>query len=341
MIYGSLHSCVSANIDALVDVTPFATTERRWELYRLLGEPVRLRLLALAAEEELAIGELADLLGESQPNVSRHLKVLRGAQLLAERKEGTRVFVRLDDRLARDPVIADALGAGRSLCEEDGSLERVAEVLAAREAPARAFFEAPGVEPEAWPSELGAYLAALAPLVERRGFAVDVGTGDGAFLEVLAPIFDRVLAVDRSEAQLARARTRLSRRGYTNVDLALAELGDAHLRERVDARGGADAVFASRVLHHASRPGAALSDLARLAAPGGVVIVVDYVAHEDERMRERQADAWLGFAPKELEGYARRAGLEGARVTKVPAARCGDGPDGHLDWQVLAARRAA
>ncbi len=324
-----------------MDVTPFATTERRWELYRLLGEPVRLRLLALAAEEELAIGELADLLGESQPNVSRHLKVLRGAQLLTERKEGTRVFVRLDDRLARDPVIADALGAGRSLCEEDGSLERVAEVLAAREAPARAFFDAPGEEPEAWPSELGAYLAALAPLVERRGFAVDVGTGDGAFLEVLAPIFDRVLAVDRSEAQLARARTRLSRRGYTNVDLALAELGDALLRERVDARGGADAVFASRVLHHASRPGTALAELAQLVAPGGVVIVVDYVAHEDERMRERQADAWLGFAPKELAGYARRAGLEGARVTKVPAARCGDGPDGHLDWQVLAARRAA
>lgn len=324
-----------------MDVSPFATTERRWELYRLLGEPVRLRLLALAAEEELAIGELAELLGESQPNVSRHLKALRGAQLLTERKEGTRVFVRLDERLANDPVIVDALGAGRALCEADGSLDRVAEVLAAREAPARAFFDAPGEEPEPWPSELGAYLAALAPLVARRGFAVDVGTGDGSFLEVLAPIFDRVLAVDRSEAQLARARARLSRRGYSNVELALAELGDTHLRQQVDARGGADAVFASRVLHHASRPSAALAELARLVAPGGVVIVVDYVAHEDERLRDQQADAWLGFAPKELTGYARRAGLEGARVTKVPAARCGDGPDGHLDWQVLAARRAA
>src|SRR5690606_13322669 len=116
------------------------------------------------------------------------------------------------------------LAAGRALCEADGSLERIAEVLTAREAPARAFFDAPGEEPEAWPSELGAYLAALAPLVARRGFAVDVGTGDGAFLEVLAPIFERVLAVDRSEAQLARARARLSRRGYSNVELALAEL---------------------------------------------------------------------------------------------------------------------
>jgi len=100
-----------------VDVTPFATTERRWELYRLLGEPVRLRLLALAAEEELAIGELADLLGESQPNVSRHLKVLRGAQLLAERKEGTRVFVRLDDRHGeRAAELQQAAGAAGSVC---------------------------------------------------------------------------------------------------------------------------------------------------------------------------------------------------------------------------------
>lgn len=324
-----------------MDVTPLATTERRWELYRLLGEPVRLRLLALAAEEELAIGELAELLAESQPNVSRHLKTLRGAQLLSERKEGTRVFVHLDERFLADPVVADALAAGRVLCESDGSLARVADVVAAREAPARAFFEVPGEAPEAWPSELGAYLAALAPLVSRRSLAVDVGTGDGAFLEVLAPIFDRVLAFDRSEAQLARAGARLARRGYENVELALAELGDAHLRDRVAARGGADAVFASRVLHHASRPGAALSELARLVAPGGAVVVVDYVAHEDERLREQQADAWLGFAPRELASYARRAGLERAVVSRVPSARCGDGPDGHLDWQVLAARRAA
>ncbi len=70
-----------------------------------------------------------------------------------------------------------------------------------------------------------------------------------------------------------------------------------------------------------------------------MLIVLDYVAHDDERMRDKQADAWLGFQPKELRGWAQSAGLDGAHVTAIPAARCGDGPDGHLDWQVLSARR--
>src|SRR4051812_38608275 len=112
----------------------------RWELYRLLGEPVRLRLLALASEEELAIGELADLLQEGQPNVSRHVAPLKKAGLVSVRKHGTRVLVRLSERAERDPVVADGLRAGRHLCEQDGSLARVPEILAQRDASAREFF---------------------------------------------------------------------------------------------------------------------------------------------------------------------------------------------------------
>lgn len=318
----------------------------RWELYKLLGEPIRLRLLALAAEEELAIGELADLLDESQPNVSRHLKPMRAAELLAVRKQGTRVFVQLDERLSDDPVVLDALRTGRRLCQEEGRLTRVAAIVEAREAPARDFFAQPRGGELGWPAELGAYLGALAPLVSQNRLAVDVGTGDGALLEVLAPIFTRVLAFDRSEAQLDVARARLSSRGYlargeVGVELALAELGDAALKQRVDDEGGADAVFAARVLHHAPRPRAAVRELAALLAPGGVLIVLDYLAHDDERMRDKQADAWLGFQPKELRGWAESAGLDRVQVTAIPAARCGDGPDGHLDWQVLSARRPA
>ncbi len=312
--------------------------EDRWQLYRLLGEPARLRLLALAAEEELAIGELAELLEESQPNVSRHLKPLRRARLLAVRKQGTRVFVRLADGVAEDPVVADALVAGRRLCTEDGSFGRVAAVLRAREAPARAFFATVRRDQSSWPNELGAYLSALAPLIEHRRFAVDVGTGHGAMLAVVAPIFDRVLAVDRESAQLEQARERMARHAYDNVELLQAELGDLTLADRVRALGGADAVFASRLLHHASRPGHALSLLGTLARPGGFVLVVDYAAHQDERLRE-EADTWLGFEASELLAFATSAGLCEARVIPIPAARCGDGPDGHLDWQVLAARR--
>src|SRR3954454_14749962 len=114
----------------------------RWELYRLLAETVRLRLLALAAEEELTIGELAELLREGQPNVSRHVAPLKKAGLVSVRKHGTRVLVRLSDGAERDAVVADGLGAGRDLCEDDGSLARVSEILAQRDATVREFFGA-------------------------------------------------------------------------------------------------------------------------------------------------------------------------------------------------------
>src|SRR5580765_957897 len=113
------------------------------ELYRVLSEPVRLRLLALAQQEELAIGELAELLGESQPNISRHAAPLKQAGLLAVRKQGTRALVRLAEGAVADPVVLDALRSGRSLCEEDGSLARVADVIAARDAVAREYFAQP------------------------------------------------------------------------------------------------------------------------------------------------------------------------------------------------------
>ncbi len=311
----------------------------RWELYRVLSEPARLRMLALAAEEELSIGEIAELLDESQPNVSRHAAALRQAGLLADRREGTRTLVRLPPEAARDPVVADALASGRSLCQSDGSLARVGQVLRAREAAAHEFFARPGrTRVDSAPAEFGAYLAALAPLLPRRALAVDAGTGDGRLLDVLAPVYERVLAVDRSEAQLARARERVQARGYGNVTLIEAELDARELRKAVG--GGADAVFAVRLLHHAPQPGRVIAQLATLCAPGGALVVVDYARHDDESMRE-QADAWLGFEPAALRRFARAAGLDDARVAKIPAPLCGDGPDKHLPWQVLVGTKSS
>jgi SAM-dependent methyltransferase/DNA-binding transcriptional ArsR family regulator len=316
-----------------------STAPRRWELYRLLGEPARLRLLALAATEELAIGELSELLGDSQPKVSRHAKALREAGLLVHRKEGTRAFVHLDEARALDPVVADALEAGRRLCTEDGSLGRVAEVVAARDAASRAFFERPSTADLRFPEELAAYLSALAPLLPRRDLAVDAGTGDGNLLEVLAPIYQRVVAFDRSGAQLERAKARVAARGYDHVELHAGELDDEALHRRVETLGGADAVFASRVLHHAPRPTAAVEALARMLRPGGVLLLIDYAAHGDETMRDAQADLWLGFDPRELEAWAARSGLVDPTLSPIPSRRCGSGPDGHLDWLAFAARR--
>lgn len=313
----------------------------RWELYKLLGDPARLRLLALAAEEELSIGELAELLGDPQPTVSRRLKGLRSAALLDVRRQGRRVLVKFADEYAGDAVVADAVASGRRLCADDGSLARVTEVVAARDADARAFFSQPRPAPDLGriPDEMPAYLAALAPLMARRGVAVDVGTGDGGLLDMLAPVFDRVLAVDREQAQLSQARARIGRRGYDNVTLLCAGYGDEALRDTVQAMGGADAVFLSRVLHHAPKPTDALRAVTDLLVPGGALIVIDYVSHEDERLRDEQADLWLGFTLAELTTFATGAGLEVASRARIPHLRCGDGPDGHLDWQVFVARR--
>lgn len=315
--------------------------DERWELYKLLSEPIRLRLLALASEEELAIGELAELLGEAQPNVSRHLKPLRSAGLVAVRKEGTRVFARLADGVGEDAVIEDALAAGVKLCAEDGILERIAGVVAARDAATREFFERPrAADTTRVADEVPAYLTALAPLLPRRRLAVDVGTGDGSLLDVLAPVFEQVIAVDRSPAQLERARERLARGGYVNVELLEAAYDAPDVLRGVEVLGGADVVFASRVLHHAPKPDLALSILAALLAPGGALVVIDYQAHDDEALREQQADLWLGFEPAELLRLAESVGLADAQVHPIPPARCGAGPDGHLGWQVLVARRA-
>jgi ArsR family transcriptional regulator len=318
-------------------VTAPSIASSRWELYRVLAEPLRLRLLALAAEEELSIGELAEIMGEGQPNVSRHAAALRQAGLLADRREGTRTLVRLAAGAMADPVVADALGSGRALCEGDGSLGRIAKVLQAREAPAHEFFARPGRgKVDALPAEMGAYLAALAPLLPRRALAVDAGTGDGRLLEVLAPLYERVVGIDRSEAQLARARERVAARGYENVTLLREELDSREVRSAVGV--GADAVFASRVLHHAPRPAAVVAQLASLCAPFGALVVLDYVRHDDETMRE-QADAWLGFEPAALRRFARGAGLDDVHVTKIPEPLCGDGPDRHLPWQVMVAKK--
>lgn len=324
-------------IEAYIPFVTAATSDQgaRWELYRLLGDPIRLRLLALASEEELAVGELADLLAESQPNVSRHLAPLRQAGLLAERKQGTRVLVRLAEGSERDPVVADALGAGRTLCREDGSLRRVSEVVRARDAAARAYFaKQPKEEIADVPAELSSYLAAFAPLLPERALAVDAGTGDGSLLDVIAPVFERVVAFDREPAQLRRCAARLEQHRHTNVELVHGDVDSDAVKRAV--AGKADVVFAARFLHHAPKPAEAIAALASLARPGGALLIIDYAHHDDESMRE-QADLWLGFDERELERFAKAAHLVDVQVRALPRP-LSKTPDAHLPWQVLVAR---
>ena len=180
---------------------------------------------------------------------------------------------------------------------------------------------------------MGAYLAAIAPLIEHKKLAIDAGTGDGALLEVLSPIFDRVVAIDRSEAQLAMARARCKHRGMSNVELVRGELDAPEVKKLK-----ADVVFAVRMLHHAPKPGAVLEKLADLVRPGGAVVVLDYARHDDERMRD-QADLWLGFSESELKKLARSSGLHDTKISAIPPRLTGHGPDAHLPWQLMVSRK--
>jgi DNA-binding transcriptional ArsR family regulator/2-polyprenyl-3-methyl-5-hydroxy-6-metoxy-1,4-benzoquinol methylase len=277
------------------------TPTPRADLFRLLGDEDRLRLLALCSEEELTVGELATLLGESQPQVTKKSQPLRELGLLSARRDGTRTLLR--SQLEADVVLDAALEEGRLLCSKDGSLAKVASVVAQREDLSRRFFEDPGTSVESGPTEpLLAWLPLIAPLLPGRGLAIDVGTGDGTLLPLLSPLFERVIAVDRSASRLARCSMRIAEWALPNVRLREGDVEDPGLVTEADRRGGADVVVMARVLHHAARPQDAIAAATRLLRSGGHLVVVDYLPHDDESMRD-QGDVWLGFDPAKLRSW--------------------------------------
>jgi SAM-dependent methyltransferase len=291
-----------------------ASVAARADLFRLLGDEDRLRLLALCDADELTVGELAQLLGESQPQITRKTQPLRDAGLLHERRDGTRILLRTEGR--RDAVVTAALEAGRSLCLADGQLAKVPAIVAEREEASRKFFaEAKaGTLPAAAEScdealrALVPLTSLLTPLLPGHALAVDLGTGEGALLPLLSPLYDRVIAVDRSAARLARAAERIRSLGLPNVRLREATVDDTDLAREAARAGGADLVTLVRVLHHAARPQDVVASATRLLRPGGHLVVVDHLPHNDERMRE-QGHVWLGFDPAKLRQLIADAGL--------------------------------
>jgi SAM-dependent methyltransferase len=286
----------------------------RADLFRLLGDEDRLRLLALCAEEELTVGELAQLLGESQPQVTKKSQPLREVGLLNARRDGTRTLLKVD--AAPDPVIDAAIEEGRTLCNRDGSLAKIARIVAQRADVSRRFFDQPtdsGPAPSADASLL-AWTPLLAPLLPGRALAIDIGTGEGALLPLLSPLYERVIAVDRSPARLARASARIAEWGLPNVRLHEGSIDDLTLAEAAASRGGADLVVMARMLVYASRPQDAIASAMRLLRAGGHLAIVDYLPHDDESLRE-QGHVWLGFEPSKL-----RTWLEAAKLAPVALA---------------------
>lgn len=278
-------------------------------IFRALADSTRLRILALLRSMELSVGELAQVLGQSQPRVSRHVKILCDAGLAERRKEGSWVFVALGADARVQPILAalDSWDEADHWTVADEA--RLAAVRADRASAAAEWFEAHAGEWDAIrslhvaDSEIEAAMArALGDA--RLGCLIDIGTGTGRMLELFAPLAAQALGIDRSSEMLRLARAKLSERGLINAELRQADLYALPL-----ADGGADAAILHHVLHFAQQPGAAIGEAARVLSDGGRLLIVDFAPHDREDLRLRDAHTRLGFSDEQILGWFGSAGL--------------------------------
>ena len=275
------------------------------------AEATRLRILALLAEAELTVSDLTDILRQSQPRISRHLKLLAEAALIERFREGSWAFFRLGERggnteLARaliarldpdDPVIAR-------------DRERLAAVRAARAAAAQAYFRRHAAEWDrirklhiADASVEAAIRAALADKPFRS--LLDLGTGTGRMLELFGPEIERGLGLDLSLDMLALARARLDRAGLRHCSVRQGDIYDLAL-----PKDAFDVVIIHQVLHFLDDSARAIAEAARVLRPGGRLLVVDFAPHDLEFLRDEHAHRRLGFAPETVTQWLAAAGLD-------------------------------
>ena len=284
------------------------------EIFRAMADATRLRILALLRRMELSVGELAQVLGQSQPRVSRHVKILCDAGLAERRKEGSWVFVGVGRSDVVDPVAASLDSWARA--EPDhwavADAARLAAVRADRAASAAAWFEGHADEWDAIrslhvaESEVEAAMAAM--LGDARvGTLIDIGTGTGRMLELFGGHARLALGIDRSSEMLRLARAKLH-------DMAHAELRQADLYALPLDDGAADVAILHHVLHFAQQPGAAVREAARVLAPGGRLLIADFASHDREELRLSDAHTRLGFADDQMTAWFDAAGLQTARV---------------------------
>jgi SAM-dependent methyltransferase len=298
--------------------------EQVQKIFRTLSDPTRVRVLALLEQQELAVQELMDVLGMAQSRVSRHLAILREAGLLEDRREGTYVFYRM--RPPGEGPWRDAWELVRRELQDDplhlGDTAALEQVLRARAARTRTFFDAVGPEWDALRkvfNDEALRARAVAHLVPEGLRVADVGTGTGILAAELARLGLRVVAIDHSPRMLEAAAAKLEAEGVTGVELRPGEASHLPL-----ADGSIDAAFAHMVLHYLPSPADAIREMARALRPGGSVVIVDFVRHEHEWMRQELGVTWLGFGQDELEDWFREAGLAAFRCeirAGAPGAR--------------------
>lgn len=299
---------------------------------RAAGEPTRLRILALLARGELAVGELAAVLGQSQPRVSRHLRLLTEAGLIARAPEGAWVFYRLEPAGLGRGLIDLCDVADATLVEDQRRLE---EVRAARDAAAAAYFEANAAD---WDRIRTLHLpdADIESAVLRAAgpgpfdLMVDAGVGAGRMIEVFADRVKRAEGFDTSRQMLAVARAALDDLPQGHAAVRYGDIYNPPL-----ARDSADLVTIHHVLHFLSDPGRAIREAARLLRGGGRLVIVDFAPHNLEFLREQHAHRRLGFSDADISAWCAEAGIVDLKTTTLAP-----GEPGKLTVKIWAGDRA-
>ena len=285
---------------------------------KAVAEPSRLRILALLSKGDLTVSDLTTILGQSQPRVSRHLKLLAEADLIDRYQEGAWAYFRLSDNAVCGTLVRGILGrldCADALIERD--LERLSQVKSSRQERAAAYFSA---NAGSWDEirklhvSESAVETALKAIVGDRPFQamLDVGTGTGRLLELFAPLYQRGLGIDINRDMLAVARANLELAGIANAQV---RQGDVYAlpveRERFDL------VTIHQVLHFLDDPQAAIREAARALRPGGRLLIVDFAPHKLEFLREEHAHLRLGFSDEQMLGWMKDAGLEPVKTIEL------------------------
>lgn len=285
-------------------------------LLRAAAEDTRLRILALAARDQLTVSEFVDILGQSQPRVSRHLKLMVEAGLLERFREGQWAYF----RLARHPQLTSVVEAIVAKLGAEGDMARLEDLRRRRENRAIAYFR---TNAERWDqlralhiddAEIEKALVGLLP--DDVGSLLDIGTGTGRILEVLARHAERATGIDQSREMLAVARTNLSRAGLAHVEIRQADMYALPFTSM-----SIDVVSIHQVLHYAEDPAAVLREAARVLSPGGTALIVDFAPHDLVELRREHAHVHLGFADNQVAGWLAAAGLDAAAPLHLPGKR--------------------
>ena len=279
---------------------------------KALADPLRLRIVGVLLQQELAVTELAEVLQISQPRVSHHLKALKDAGLISVRREGSWTFCSMvcDDGAAGRLLSALEPQAG-GFAPEPEDLGRLGQVIAQRRQRSKAYFESVA---GAW-SQYQARFAgnglrhqAMSYLLPEDLVVADIGCGNGFMAQALSTRARRVILIDHSPAMLDQARVQLGEVRDVDLDFRVGEMDHLPL-----ADGEVDAAFANLVLHHVPDLEMTLREMRRIIRPEGQLIISDLMPHNLESLREEEADLRLGLRPEELSARLERAGFECVR----------------------------